>query len=246
MSAEQRRDSERPVHRSTLTGARNDNSSLFSLDLIRRAEAIAARMPSRPPDESGMIDLRALAVLAKAAPSRADRAPLVVSASASLFATSPVTLAPPILASPGSAAVSDPPPNFAPSRSRLFLAMGAVAFVAVAAAAFLSMRGDDASPPVAAVVAIAPAPPPPAALPPTAAVAATPPIPAVTPGERAPAPESPKPAAPVVKAALPRQSAVVAASRVEPKESAPKVETKPAAPVCDLTCQMERAVAATK
>jgi hypothetical protein len=244
MSVEQRHDSEPPHHRSTLTGARNDNSSLFSLDLIRRAEAVAARMP-REEDEPGLIDLEALAALAKSTPSRADRAPLVVSASASLFATTPASLPPSILATPTRvAAPSLTPPNFAQRRAPVLLAMGAVVGVSLAVAAFLSMQAGSApqriSAAEASVVAVATASPAvPTATPIAAAPAPAAPILAVTPGERAPAKSAAKPVTP---SKTPR--AVV--SRAEAKEPAPKEETRPAAPVCDLTCQMERAVAATK
>ena len=51
---------------------------------------------------------------------------------------------------------------------------------------------------------------------------------------------------PVVKAAVPRKPAGSGGSRAEAREATPKTETPPAAPVCDLTCQMQRAVAGTK
>jgi hypothetical protein len=248
MSAGHHHDSERPNLRSTLTGARNDNSSLFSLDLIRRAEAAAARMPKDPDDEAGVIDLGALVDLARSAPSRADRAPLIISASASLFATSPVSVPPSVLAEVKRPVVSDPPPNFSPRRANLVLAMGAVAVFAVAAAAFVVMQGS-AAPPVAAAPAVAMEAVPPAAVAPppvvVAPAAALPPIAAMTPGQHVATVESPKPAVAAVKAASPRKSAG-AGPKAEAREAAPKEESKPAAPVCDLACQMERAVAATK
>lgn len=254
MSAGQHHDSERPKPRSTLTGVRNDSSSLFSLDLVRRAEAVAALLPSEPDDEAGTIDLQALIALSKSAPSRVDRAPLIVSASAGLFATSPVSVPPCVLAEIKPAApVTDPPPNFSPKRANLVVAMGAVVAVAVAAAAFLGMQAGAAPQPLAAAAVAAMVPAPPGPLPPSSPVLATPPpapqIAVVTPGQRASTPstpESPKPAAAVARAAVPRKSAGSAASRAAAKEAAPSAETRPAAPVCDLTCQMQRAVAATK
>ena len=248
MSAGQQHDSERPAGRSTLTGARNDNSSLFSLDLIRRAEAAASLMPSEAEDEVGVIDLRALVDLARSAPSRADRAPVIVSASASLFSTSPVSVPAPLLAEVTRPVVSDPPPSFSPKRANLFLAMGAVAVVGAAASAFM-MQGSAAPPAAAVAVAVAIKAVPPAPLPPPSVVvapaAALPPIAAVTPGQHVATVDSPTPAAAAVKVALPRKSAG-AGPKAGGREAAPKEESKPAAPVCDLTCQMERAVAATK
>ena len=239
MSVEQRHDSERPNHRSTLTGARNDNSSLFSLDLIRRAEAAATRAPCEE-DEPGIIDLDALA---KSASSRVDRAPLVVSASAGLFAATPASLPPSILTMPTPvASLTSPPPTFAQRRAPVLLAMGAVVGVALAVAAFLSMQAGAAPQRLSVGEASAPAP---ATASPDLPIAAAPAkaaeVVAVTPGEREPATAKAS-----AKAATPRRSPGAAVSRAEAKDPAPKEETRPAAPVCDLTCQMERAVAATK
>ncbi|MEP7123784.1 MAG: hypothetical protein ABJE95_22840 [Byssovorax sp.] len=243
----QRRDSERPARRSTLTGARDASAILFSLDVIRRAEAAAVRTPPEPVGESGIIDLQALAELSRSAPSRADRAPLIVSASAGLFATSAISLTPPLVVALVAKVASDPPPNFGPNRRKLFLSLGTGAFVVAAIVVFLSMRWPEAPVPAAIAVAAEPAPSPPTPSPPAPPIAApTPSIAAVTPGERAPKLESTAPPASVAKAAWPRKSAAAPAARAEAKEPASKVETRPAAPVCDLTCQMERAVAAAK
>lgn len=244
MSVEHRHDSERPDHRSTLTGARNDNSSLFSLDLIRRAEA-AAQAP-RDEDEAGLIDLQALAALAKTEPSRVDRAPLVVSASASLFAATPASMPPSILGMPTHTATPTvPPQTFAQRRAPALLAMGAVAAVALAIVAFLSMQAGSAPQPISAAGVSVASPP-----------AASPALPTVTPIAAAPAPAAPslavtprerEPAAmAVAKPVAPSKTPRAVVSRAEAKEPAPKEETRPAAPVCDLTCQMERAVAAGK
>ncbi len=244
MSAGQHHDSERPPHRSTLTGARNDNSSLFSLDLIRRAEAVAASMPSQADDDVGVIDLGELADLARSGPSRVDSAPLIVSASASLFSASPASVPPeaPAEVKPV-ASFTDPPPRFSPKRANLFLAMGAVGVVACSAAAFLVMQ-SGAAPDAAASATMVAAPAAP--LPAPSVIVAPAPVAAMTPGQRAATPELPKAAIAPVKAPSGPRSASLARPRAEAKEPAPKEETRPAAPVCDLTCQMQRAVAATK
>jgi hypothetical protein len=229
------------------TGARNDDSSLFSLDRIRQAEESATRA-SRERDDSGLIDLHALAALSGTAPAQVTTAPLVVSTSAGLFgapAVSPASA--PVAPAPAAADEANP---FASSSKRKtpLLVLGGVIAVGAAVAAFMGMQGSGTTPATAdatatmapAITAAAPTPVPAAAPPPE------PQIVAATPGQRAPAAEAPKAAAPVAvakasgpaKAAAPKPAAAPAA--------APKEAPKPAGPVCDLTCQMQKAVSKPK
>jgi hypothetical protein len=236
----------------SLTGTRNDDSSLFSLDKLRQAEENATRSSAKDRDDSGLIDLQALASLASSPPSHVDNAPLIVSAGVGLFGAPPVTApfeSP--AAAPDLSGLDERAFKSGSKRRTMFVALGAVGAVAVAAVAFFAMQGSEA-PPVGATAALVstavtaapppttpPAPPPP---PEPAQVAA------VVPGQRAPAAVAPTP--PVAPVAPVAASKPVAARRpasdAAPKAPAEPKDTKPAAPACDLTCQMQRAVSKGK
>jgi len=241
-----RQDSKSTKASAVLTGARSDDSSLFSLDKLRKAEESASRSPrASDRDDSGLIDLQALAASAPPAPTQSADASLFAASSASLFAV-PTTSAP--FESPLSAVAATSPDELPSKRRTKFAVLGGVGAVAVAAVAFLAMQSSGAPPP-AATAALAPAlttaAPPPVAAP--APVPEAPQMAAVVPGQRAAAVEPPKvavaapaakpAAAPVAHAAAPRAAAAA---------PAPAAPAKPAGPVCDLTCQMQRAVAKTK
>ena len=240
MATDDRQDSKSPSASALRTGARNDDSSLFSLDMIRQAEESATRA-SRERDDSGLIDLQALAALSGTAPSQVSNAPLVVSASAGLFGAPAISAPFETHAAPVDTAN---PFERSSKRRNVLLAMGGAGAVAIAAVAFLAMQGTGA-PPAAATSAMTPVLT--AAAPPPQPVAApepeAPKVAAVSPGQRAPVVEAPKPAAPVVKAAAPARAAAPRAPAAAP---APKEPAKPAAPICDLTCQMQKAVSKPK
>ncbi len=246
MTMDDRQDSKSPKASAVLTGARSDDSSLFSLDKLRQAEESAAQS-SHERDESGLIDLQALAALSGSARSRSADSPLLVSASASLFAV-PTSSVP--LESPLSAIEASSPAELPSKRRTMFVVLGGAVAVAVAAVAFLSMQVSG-TPPAATTALMAPALTAPA--PPPAAVAApapeVPQMAAVVPGQRAPAVEPPKAAAaaPIAKpAAAVARAASPATPRAPAAAVAPKEPAKPAAPACDLTCQMQKAVSKTK
>ena len=249
MAMNDRQDSKSPnTPAGPKTGARNDDSSLFSLDMIRQAEDSATRA-SRERDDSGLIDLHALAALSGTEPAQVTSAPLMVSASAGLFgapAVSPVSA--PVAPTPSAADDVNPFARSSKSKTPLMVIGGVIA-VGAAVAAFLGMQGSgtpsataDATATMApAITAAAPVPAPVTAAAPTP----EPQIAAATPGQRAPAAEAPKAAVPVAaakaapaKAAAPKAAAAPAA--------APKEAAKPAGPVCDLTCQMQKAVSKGK
>ncbi len=89
------------------TGARNDDSSLFSLDRIRQAEESATRA-SRERDDSGLIDLHALAALSGAEPAQVTTSPLVVSSTAGLFGAPAVPVGAPVAPAPAAAEEANP------------------------------------------------------------------------------------------------------------------------------------------
>jgi hypothetical protein len=241
MATDDRQDSKSPSTSALRTGARNDDSSLFSLDRIRQAEESATRA-SRERDDSGLIDLQALAALSGTSPVQVSTAPLVVSASAGLFGA-PAISAP--LEAPPARVEEANPFERSSKRRTMFMALGGVGAVAVAAVAFMAMSGSG-TPPADATAAMAPAITA-AAPPPTPATVAAPEpeapkVAAVSPGQRAPAAEEPKAAAPVAKAAAPTVARAAAPRAAAAAPAAPKEPAKPAAPVCDLTCQMQKAV----
>jgi hypothetical protein len=234
------RDSNGGLSEPGAVGARNDDSSLFSLESLSRVEH-ASPVATATREDSGLIDLNALGAIEQKATDRTGT-PMGVA---------PV-LAPPDLfpmfgpswqRAPSSPliAVSDVPPDFRPTRSRSAIWIGASTPVAIAVAFLLAMRSGAPTPaPVvaAASTALAPAATLPAIVPePRPNVPS--PLPssnAVTPGQVAPKAEPPKPAT-----ALKVGSAARSSSKPSPAPQA-KPAPKPVADVCDLGCQMQRAV----
>ena len=226
-------------------GARNDDSSLFSLDSLKKAEE-AARKREKERDDSGLIDLRALGAIEKTAEPRGDLEVASLVAPPDLFAgLGPGALmnAPPPLAAPAVDAKDDLDVATAPKNNRTVLvAVGGVLAVAAAVGAFLAMRSSGEPAQAAAATATAAAPqapaPPPTPTAETTAAAASDEPKAVTPGQAAPkAPPPPKVPGPMPKVPgpMPKPKAHAQAPAA-PKEPAKPVET------CDLGCQMRRAV----
>jgi hypothetical protein len=222
-------------------GARHDDSSLFSLDALKRTEDEARQQKNR--DDSGLIDLKALASLAQERPKAQEVAVAAVVAPPDLF-TVAAPIAPMVAPPIATAAPEDlAPPK--PKRTGLYVGVGGAVAVLAAVGIFFATRGSgDAA---AAASATAAAPPPPV----TAAPAPTPDEPriaAVNPGERAPR-EDPK-AAPTATAtaaapvAAPRPIGRGPLPKAPPKEDAPA--PKPPVDACDLACQMAKAVNKSK
>jgi hypothetical protein len=218
-------------------GARHDDSSLFSLDALKKTEDEARTQKNR--DDSGLIDLKALASLAQERPKAQEMSVAAVVAPPDLFAVAaPIA---PMVAPPVATAAPEDLAPFKPKRTGLYVGVGGVVAVLAMVGIFLATRGSgDAA---AAATTTAAAPPPPAV---TAAPAPTPDEPrvaAVNPGERPPK-EDPKaaPTATTAPAAVAAPKPVVRGPlpKPPPKEEAPA--PKPAGPVCDLACQMAKAV----
>ncbi len=222
-------------------GARHDDSSLFSLDSLKRTEE-EARQQKRN-DDSGLIDLKALAALAAERPPQTDVAVSSVIAPPDLFTiAAPVVpmIAPPItVAAPE---VAQPKPN----RTGIFVGLGVVVAALAAVGVFTATRGPDAAAAAASATPVA------AALPPAATAAAAPQpdepkVAAVNPGERAPKEAPPTPTA--TATAAPKAAVAVVRGpmpKAAPKEDAPAAPPKPPADACDLACQMQRAVSKKK
>jgi hypothetical protein len=218
-------------------GARHDDSSLFTLDALKKTED-EARQQKRN-DDSGLIDLKALAAIAAERPKETEVAVASVIAPPDLFTIAvPVVpmIAPPIITT--APEVAKPKPN----RTGIFVGMGVAVAAVAAIGVFMATRGPAAAAASATPVA--------AALPPapTAAAAPQPDEPklaAVNPGERAPKEDPPKPTATATAATAPKAAVPVARGpmpKAAPKEDAPPAPPKPPADACDLACQMQRAV----
>ncbi|UQA63992.1 zinc-ribbon domain-containing protein [Polyangium aurulentum] len=169
--------------RNVPTGGREENSVLFSLSaLTARTGAAPGPSPSASPlgpsktsnsEDSGLIDLKALAA-GSAAPPAASAAASLLGDSGGLFqlAAPPVTAAAP----PTTAPVDEAPAK--KNRTGLFIALGGVVAAVAIVGAFMAMKGTEQPPPeptptVAATntpPALDTAPPPP---PPTADTADT-------------------------------------------------------------------------
>jgi hypothetical protein len=232
-------------------GARNDDSSLFSLESLKKTEDEAKKQRNR--EDSGLIDLKALALLEREPAAKGEVTVAAVVAPADLFSVgapvAPMT-APPISAQPPPLAKLDDLEAPKKSRAPLVIAIGGILAVAAAAAVFATTRDTGASaaaataaaatpPAVTATATQAPAPAPAADDAPKAV--------AVNPGERpAPAPS----ATPTAVAVAPKPVAAAGpAPKAAPKAAAPKEDAPPAAKpadACDLACQMQRAVSGKK
>jgi hypothetical protein len=230
-------------------GARNDDSSLFSLDALKKKEAELSAQPNKQGEDSGMIDIKALASLQK--PDGSGAAVPALSTQSDLFQIqAPIAplapLAQSLLTSPvdermvpgGAGEVA------APKSKTPMIVAGVAVVVALGAVAFAFTRSPEAPKAPASAVAVATAAP----------TATAPPAPeepriaAVTPGQRAVKEDvAPKPTVSATAAVAPpvqRPPGGGGGPRPQappkpPKEEAPKA---PAAPACDLACQMQRAV----
>jgi hypothetical protein len=229
-------------------GARQENSSLFSLEALKKQEELALASAASEPkrtEDSGIIDLKALALIQKSEKSEASRALDVASVQApDLFQIGMVSQ----LTAPQPLALAAPPEAEAPKpQSRtLPIVLGVAAIVAIGGVAFFLGRGSgtqataQGATPTATATAAPPAPA-------TATATATPPpepeVAAITPGQR---PTAPTATATATAAAKPPPAAP--GGRVPgplPKPKPAPAEPAPApAPVntCDLACQMKRAV----
>jgi hypothetical protein len=229
-------------------GARSEDSSLFSLDALKLKEAELAKQ-SKTKEDSGLIDLRALASLERSAekPAALDVAPVV--APADLFGGG---LGTPLIAPPPAAGVAAPPADYAapaPKKSSTGLIIGgAVGAIGIAVAVFALTRGGGAPPAATAqnaavttsAAAAAPAPQPSA----EPAAAEQPTVAAVTPGQRPAQPTAAPTAAPAPAPEKPAPVAKAPGPMPKPKAAAPAEPAPPPKPVetCDLACQMQRAV----
>ena len=241
MSKMSGRDSKSELCEMGSVGARNDDSSLFSLESLKRVEQASA-VATATKEDSGLIDLHALGAIEKNAGPRAS-APMGVTsvlAPPDLFPMSGPTWEPQLSAP--MIAVSDVPPNFRPRRYFSPIWIGALTPVAITVAFFVAMRSGAPTP--ASVAATTPPTEAPAATARAVAPVSLPEAPsvaptsnAVTPGQIASKAESPK----VAVTAKPANAGK--ASRKAPAAPAAKPEPKPAVAVCDLGCQMQRAVA---
>jgi hypothetical protein len=228
-------------------GARSDDSSLFSLESLKRSEQEAAK--SKKTEDSGLIDLKALAQLETTADKSGTPHVAQVVAPADLFQIS-VPIAP--IAAPNMAAIQAAPAGYEAPRPKSKLPLvigGVVALVAVGVGVFMLGRSSgEARPtltPTSTAVAAAPTTTA-AAAPADTSASDEPKVAAITPGQRPVKEEAAKAdpttaptanAAPRTVAAVPRSAPRAQAK----KDDAPAPAPKPA-DTCDLACQMQRAV----
>jgi len=231
------------------SGARNDDSSLFSLASLKLTQAARPKTA----EDSGLIDLNALGVIEKGAEpgAPAPRTPLAVApvvAPNDIFGSAGT----PMLIAPSAAAVATAAPGAQaqPARGKgLVMIGGAVAVVGLAVGVFLATRGGGDAPAIKPIATATAAPPPTTTAPPAATTVAAPEptIAAVTPGQRAAveptATATATAAAPVAKVPGPLPVAK-APGGGGGKAPGPAKADPPPKPVetCDLACQMQRAV----
>jgi predicted Zn finger-like uncharacterized protein len=157
-----------PAATASGTGKRDENSVLFSLSALTAVEASApVGKSTAKKDDSGLIDLKALAASAPSTPTAASAPVDFMPDAGAVFPLGMPIIAPPVQAAPGVGMdVAAPPPE----KSKLpILVGGAVAIVAMVLVFFL-VKGDPPPPPVptpAQTAAPAPTaePPPPVAEP---------------------------------------------------------------------------------
>lgn len=223
-------------------GGRNEDSSLFSLESLKRTEEEALKK-QKSREDSGLIDLKALAALERdGATKPAEHGVVSIVAPADLFAVAaPVVTTAPISVRPPTPAVVEEIPK--PNRTKVFLGVGAVLAIAAGVAVFATVQGGGATEPASTAQAATPPPTP------TAAPAPPPDPPkpaAVTPGERPQPTATATPTAAVGAGTAPPKP--IAAGPRAPKPAPPPKEEPAAAPApkpadaCDLACQMQRAV----
>jgi hypothetical protein len=234
---------------SSPVGARSDDSTLFSLDALKKTDDARAKEKSR--DDSGVIDLKALAAMGNEERPKHDVPVSAMVAPTDLFAVS-APLAP--MTAPVVTTAAPRAPGTKPNRMPLWVAAGAVVALAAGGGVFVATRRAKPATANGAATATAVAPPPAttSAAPPPPEPEEAPKAAAVNPGER-PAPPDPKPtAAPAASsaaaAAPPAKPVAVAAAPRSAPRAAPKEDAPPKPPVdaCDLTCQMKKAVGKKK
>lgn len=148
---------------SAASGKRDENSVLFSLSALTSVETSApAGKTTAKKDDSGLIDLKALAANAPASPSAGADAPGlgglgILPDTAAVFPLG-LPVAPPPPAAPAMPVDVAPPP----AKSKLPLIMGGIIAVAAMIIVFLLVKGDPPPPPAPTpvVTAAAPAPTP--------------------------------------------------------------------------------------
>lgn len=166
-----------------------ENSMLFSLSALTSKAAPAASSGTKPPansEDSGIIDLKALAAAAESR-NKSQSVGLDLPASSGIGALVPeeggLFLAPPVLsAAPPAPAVVSPIEAPQKNRTPLFIGIGGAVAVVAIVGAFMVMKGGGEPPPAPAAENTAPAatptptptpePPPPPAVDPAAAAAA--------------------------------------------------------------------------
>src|SRR5262249_2922 len=151
-----------PIAAQAPVGKRDENSVMFSLSALTARAGTTPGPVAAPPtkttaakDDSGLIDLKALADSATATASAAPAAP---SFDPGLFPLGapiqPVAVGAPAIALP----IEAPPKN----RTPLYLALGTVAAIGAIVGAFMVMKGGEEKPPPAPipteVATVAPAP----------------------------------------------------------------------------------------
>jgi hypothetical protein len=225
-------------------GARQENSSLFSLEALKKQEALALEAEPKRTEDSGIIDLKALAIMQKAEKTEGSRSFDVARVQApDIFQIGMVSQ----LAAPQPIALAAPPEADAPKpRSKVMPIAGGVAAIAViAGVAFFLGRGAGNQPTAGVTPATSTtvAAPPPATPTATATATATQDeVAAITPGEHPSVPTATAVATASAKAP-PVVPGRLAGPMPKPKP-APEAPAAPAPPVntCDLACQMKRAV----
>jgi len=205
-----------------LTGQRNDNSVLFSLASLSQGGPQGAAPQAPGSDQSGLIDMRALAQLAPKPAASGPKVDDIMNLSAGgLFgggAVSPVMTQTyqAVQAPLGAAAVPAQAGGISPKTLGLAIVGGALFVVAIGAGVFVATRkAPEPASPVAAAQA------PAATAPVVAEPAAAPAAPAAS-GAVAPAPEAAKdePAKPTAKVA-PAAAGAAPAAPAAPKAAAP-------------------------
>lgn len=139
------------------TGRRDENSVLFSLSALTSVEASApAGKTTAKKDDSGLIDLKALALSAPAATSSSPLGDYVPDAAA-VFPLGMPILAPPPQAAPAVGMdVAAPPPQ----KSKLGIIVGGVVAIVGMVLVFILVRGNPPPPPVPTPAQTAATPPP--------------------------------------------------------------------------------------
>jgi len=228
---------------SAASGKRDENSVLFSLSALTSVETSApAGKTTAKKDDSGLIDLKALAASAPSPSASAADAPGlgglgILPDTAAVFPLG-LPVAPPPPAAPAMPVDAAPPP----AKSKVPLIMGAIIAVAAMVIVFLLVKGDPPPPPAPTpvVTAAAPAPtpePPPPAVEPTAEPSAAASASASAATAKAPVGGKWPPKAPTGGATKPPTGGDAPAAGGAPKPPPPKSKCGCAAN--DLMCNMK-------